>query len=45
MTQYLINIKWTYELLANGYRVADIIKLHLIVKGIIMPSLKSIGQL
>ena len=36
--------KWTYELSCNDYRVAALFKLYLNVTGIILQSLKSIGQ-
>ena len=36
--------KLKYGLSCNNYRVATLPKLYLTVKGIIMPSLKSLGQ-
>ena len=41
LLQYLLN----YSLFDNDYRVATLSVFHLIVTGIIMPSMKSIGQL
>ena len=40
----LERIKWTYGLFGNDYRVAMLSKSYLTGKGIIMQSLKSIGQ-
>ncbi len=36
--------KWTYELFGHTYRVAALSTLYLTLLGIIIPSLKSLGQ-
>ena len=38
------NVKWTYGLFGHNYRVAALSTLYFTVLGIIIPSLKSIGQ-
>ena len=38
-------LRWTYGLIGHNYRVATLSTLHPAVPGIIIPSLKSLGQI
>ena len=40
----IANLNWTHKLSGINYRVTTLPKSHLIVTGIVMQSLKSIGQ-